>query len=430
MGELGWADDREVERARKAALDLDPEEPRRGMGMHFLDWVAAQVEARFEERAERGRGFVVETTLDPLLQAYAEDAVRRQLVEIRRSRSDLRGRKPRAALVALDAGTGEVLAYVGGDPADRSDRFDRARKARRQPGSTVKPLLLLEAFQACGEQRTLNPSTRVVDEPLRIDLPSGPWEPGNPGNRYRGVVDLREALRLSLNVPFVRVSRWCGEEATAGRMRRAGLSLPDDPPPSYALGAIETTPLELAGAYTVFASRGRAARPFGVRRIEKPSGNRIARLKPQRTFVVHSATAFLIHDLMRDAVETGTGARAAIEGLNVAGKTGSTRDAWFVGDASGIVTVAWVGLDEGDLGLSGGRAAAPLWRRFMARAVEARARREVERPRDVVTRRVDPESGLLLSGRSRKGREEIFNRRALPRKDRWLRPDRPEPVVR
>jgi len=258
-------------------------------------------------------------------------------------------------------------------------------------------LLLLEAFQACGEQRPLNPATRVADEPLRIDLPSGPWEPGNAGNRYRGVVDLRESLRLSLNVPFVRVSRWCGEEPTAERMRRAGLSLPDNPPPSYALGAVETTPLELAGAYTVFASRGRAAKPFGIHRIEKPSGNRIARFQPKRTFVVDPATAYLIRDLMRDAVESGTGARAAIEGVDVAGKTGSTRDAWFVGDAAGIVAVAWVGLDEGDLGQAGGRVAAPMWKRFMARAAAARAPREVERPRNVVTRVVDPESGLLLS---------------------------------
>jgi penicillin-binding protein 1A len=145
--------------------------------------------------------------------------------------------------------------------------------------------------------------------------------------------------------------------------------------------------------------------------------------------VVRASSAYLIRDLLQDAVERGTGRRAAIDGLAVAGKTGTTRDAWFVGEAAGIVTVAWIGLDHADLELGGGRAAAPLWRRFMERAAGARAPREVERPGDVVVRRVDPETGLLLGKRSGRGREELFRRQALPRRDRWLLRDRPEQVV-
>jgi penicillin-binding protein 1B len=431
MAELGWAGVREVAEARNADVRVRPSPPRVPAAVHFLDWVGHQVEEAFPARVEKGRGIVVETTLDPRLQRFAEQAVEQQLAEMRRSDHSLRGRELAAALVALDAATGEVLAYVGGDPANVADRFDRVRRARRQPGSSVKPLLLLEAFEDCGDRSPLNPASRVADEPLRIDLPSGPWEPGSFDGRFRGVVDLRESLRLSLNVPFVRVARWCGFETTAERMRIAGLDLPVEPPPSFSLGALETTPLDLAGAYTVFATRGKAARPLGIRRIEKPGGKRLAAYKPRRRKVVRSSTAYIVHDLLRDAVERGTGRRAAIEGLVVAGKTGTSNDAWFAGDAGGIVAVAWVGLDRGSpAGLGGGRHAAPLWRRFMARAARARPLREVERPGDVVVRRVDPETGLLLSKRSRKGREELFRRRALPRKDRWLRRDRPEPVVR
>jgi penicillin-binding protein 1B len=431
MEELGWAGPDQIAEARRDEPAPRLSSPRRPPAPWFLDWIAAQVERHWAERLERGRGFVVETTLDPLLQSLAERAVEKQLDRLRRANPSLGGRKLSAVLVALDGRTGETLAYVGGDPADGDDRYDRARRARRQPGSSIKPLLLLEAFQDCGERRPLSPATRVADEPLRIDLPSGPWEPENYDGRYSGVVDLRTALRRSLNVPFVRVSRWCGEQATARRMRRAGLALPDDPPPSFALGAVETTPLELAGAYTVFASPGRASRPLSVRRVERPSGRTLEEFEPRRKMVVHSATAYLVRDLMRDAVERGTGTRAAIDGVDVAGKTGTARDAWFAGDAGGIVAVAWVGAEDGKpLGLGGSRAAAPLWKAFMQPALSARPRSGVERPRDIVERRVDPKTGLLLPRHSRKGQEELFRRQALPRKDHWLKRDPPEPVLR
>ena len=431
MEELGWAGPDEVAAARRSGLGLRLSPPLRPAAPHFLDWVASEVEARWSERLERGRGFVVETTLDPLLQSLAEKAVAGHLRDLRRAHPKLRDRALSAVLVALDGRTGETLAYVGGDPADGDDRFDRARRARRQPGSSVKPLLLLEAFEDCGERDPLNPATRVADEPLRVDLPSGPWEPENSDGRYDGVVDLRTALRRSLNVPFVRVARWCGEKRSARRMRDAGLTLPDDPPLSFALGAVETTPLELAGAYTVFASPGRASRPLAVRRVERPTGRSMEEFEPHRKTVVHPAAAYLVRDLMRDAVEQGTGVRAEIDGVEVAGKTGTSRDAWFAGDAGGIVAVAWVGRDDAEpLGLGGARAAAPLWKAFMEPALSARPPAGVKRPRDVVERRVDPRTGLLLSERSREGRQELFRLQALPRKDRWLRRDPPEPVVR
>jgi penicillin-binding protein 1A len=117
--------------------------------------------------------------------------------------------------------------------------------------------------------------------------------------------------------------------------------------------------------------------------------------------------------------------------VEVAGKTGTSRDAWFAGEAGGLVVVAWVGIDDAEpLGLGGGQAAAPLWKAFVEPALSAWPTTVVERPRDLVERRVDPDTGLLLPDRSRKGRNELFRRQALPRKDRWLLRDRPEPVVR
>ena len=110
----------------------------------------------------------------------------------------------------LDGLNGDVLAHVGGDPADATDAFDRVRSARRQPGSALKPFVLLEGLSDCGRRSSLNLATRVSDSPLTLDLVSGPWSPRNPDGRNREVVDLRGALVASLNVPFVRVGRWCG----------------------------------------------------------------------------------------------------------------------------------------------------------------------------------------------------------------------------
>jgi penicillin-binding protein 1A len=137
---------------------------------------------------------------------------------------------------------------------------------------------------------------------------------------------------------------------------------------------------------------------------------------------------------MRDAVEKGTGQAAAIEGLEVAGKTGSSsslRDAWFAGDAGDIVTAVWVGLDQkGSLGMTAGRAAAPLWKLFMEPATAGRSERKVVRPGDIVVQRIDPRTGLRLSSNSRKGREELFRRSVQPRKKRLLRRDGPAGVIR
>jgi len=274
----------------------------------------------------------------------------------------------------------------------------------------------------------------VADEPLHVSLPSGDWSPSNYDGRFLGTIDVRTALAQSRNVPFVRIARWCGLKKTAGLLERAGLSLPDEPPPSFALGAVEVSPLELASAYTVLATPGRRVAPLPVWRIEKPEGNGIARLKPRRRRVVHASTAFLVHDLLIDAVERGTARIAALDGVRVAAKTGSSselRDAWLVGHAGSLVTVAWVGLDDGGpLGLSGAAAAGPLWRDFMEVAVPARPARKLELPRGIVERYVDPRTGLLVRSFNVRARKELFRQVAQPARDRFFRSDSPVPVVR
>lgn len=434
MAELGWVSEAEAARERQRGLPrLSISTPEPPLARRFLSWVRAVVRDQAPDRFEAGRGFVVQTAIDPLAQAAAERAVAGGLDRLRRQRPALAGRPLSAALVALDGRTGAVLAYVGGDPRDRADDFDRGRLARRQTGSSVKPLVLLEAFDDCGAREPVSPASRVRDEPVTLELPSGPWTPANLGRRSRGVVDVRDALVASLNVPFVRIARWCGFEEVAATFRGAGLAIPDDPPPSFVLGAVETSPVELAGAFTAFSTLGVAVGPLPVLSLSRPGGTAIERLSTRGVRVAEPAAAFLVRDLMADAVRRGTGRPAAIPDLEAWGKTGSSseyRDAWFVGGAGSVVTAVWVGIDDGSpLGVPGSEAAAPVWQAFMAAAAPARPPLDRPTPGDVVVRWVEDATGRLVEHRRRGAHSELFDRDHLPPSRRLLRPDPPLPVI-
>jgi penicillin-binding protein 1B len=433
LAQEGWADVREIAEAKASPIRLRRKAPRRPPARAFLDAVATEVESKAAGRIDSGRGVVVETTLDPLLQQEAQRVVASHLAQLRKKYRKLRNADLSAALVTLDATSGEVLAWVGGDPNDHEDQFDRVRKARRQPGSAIKPFVLFEAFDRCGSKDPLTAATRISDRSLTIELDNDSWTPDNFDRRHHGIVSIREATRRSYNVPFVRIARHCGYSAVATRFQRAGLELPDELPPSFVLGALEATPLQMVAGYTALFNRGRAFEPLSVRRIEKPGGSKISANDSDTRRVASAETAYLVWDLLRDAVANGTGGNASIAGFDVVGKTGtsnSLRDAWFVGGAGGVVTAVWVGRDGGgSLGLTGSQAAAPLWREFMRAAVPARPAHIVTRPDSIVTRRVDSRSGLLLGERARRGRDEIFRRDALPPRNRVWRRDRATAVI-
>jgi penicillin-binding protein 1B len=432
LAELQWIDAATIERARSTAVRARTSPPERNVPAHFLTLASLEVEDEVPKRIEKDRGVVVETTLDPYLQALAEGVVTDRLGGLRRNHRRLRSAQLSAALVALDAHTGEILAYVGGDPA-HPDGFDRARRAKRQPGSAVKPFVLLEAFSECGDHLPLYPASRVADRPLTLKLPSGNWSPENYDREFRGVVTARQALADSRNVPMVRIAKWCGFDSTARTFESAGIDLPADPPPSFVLGSVEVTPLEMASAYTIMAGEGRAARPFGVERIEKPEGRRLGRTKPKRRRVVSAETAWLVQNVMRTAARDGTATVAGIEGLTVAAKTGTSselRDAWFAGHADSVVTVVWVGLDDGEpLGLTGAAAAGPIWKKFMEGAAKARPPLAHDAPKGIIEAYIDTKTGLLVRERNKNAREEVFRRGATPRRDRFWRIDNAVPVI-
>ncbi|ANM31456.1 hypothetical protein ABI59_20595 [Acidobacteria bacterium Mor1] len=430
MGELGWASAAEVEKARNSAIRLKRSDPQPHGAEHFVQRIAFEVGEAARRRLEKGRGVVVETTLDPELQRLAEAAVSRRLAALRKGSRRLRNGKLAAALVAMDVESGALLAYVSGDPAVRGG-FDRLRRAQRQPGSTVKPFLLLEAFDKCGDEKALNPGTRLLDGPIKIDIPGATWRPENYDREYRGPVTVRRALAGSINTPFVRLARHCGFEESAATLRKAGLAVPPETPPSFTLGAIEVSPLQLAEAFTVFATPGYTVESRSWSRIERPAGGSIARDRPDRRRVARPAVAYIVRDLLRHAAEEGTARAAEVKGLNIAAKTGTSsekRDAWLAGHVGSMVVVAWVGMDDGEpLGLTGAQAAAPMWKSFVADAARARPSRPVERRRGVVRKFLDEESGLLV--KAGEGEPVLFRRGKTPERKRLWRRRSDDPVI-
>ncbi|MCP4205156.1 MAG: hypothetical protein GY769_24870 [bacterium] len=421
LHELEWLSTRDIDRARRAGLPkLRPTRFEATLLPTTLAWIREDLGTIAPRRAKDERGVVVQTTLDAHLQALARGSVRGELERLERRFSGLRREGLGVALVALDGTNGDVLAVVGADPRTRDD-FDRARSARRQPGSSVKPLVLLEALESCGVRDPLYTSRRIADRPLTIELPGGPWSPANPTGRYRGTVDLRTALVDSLNVPLVRIARWCGFEATAERFRAVGLDVPSQPPPSFALGSVEVTPVELASAFTTFVTPGRRQEARLIERALTPSGRGIGRAKSRSKRVVRPSTAYLVRDLLREAGAKSLGARA-FEGLEVIGKTGTSserRDAWFAGSVGSMVVVVWVGYDDGgSLGLSGAQAAVPIWRAFAERAAPTLRPFQVPRPRAIVERWIDPRTGLRVRSPRGGARREIFRDGDEPRRKR------------
>jgi penicillin-binding protein 1A len=313
---------------------------------------------------------------------------------------------PQAALVAIDPTSGAVVALVGGYEV-RPLGFDRATTAQRQAGSAFKPFVYMEAIRS----RRYTPAT-VLDDSPEIQ---GDWKPKNAhGEELAGAVSMREALARSLNLPAVKLIGDVGPERVADLAARLGISSELDAVPSLALGTSAVTPVELAGAYAVFAAAGVRHRPWLVRRVVEPDGRELPLVGRTGSQVLSAEDAYLMTSLLTSVVRTGTGAKARALGRPVAGKTGTTddaRDAWFVGYTPDLVSTAWVGFDDmRPLGRReyGGRAALPIWLDFMKRAHAGKPKRDFARPEGIVTAMIDPSTGLLAYEGMEDGLEEVF----------------------
>jgi len=313
---------------------------------------------------------------------------------------------PQGAVIVIDPRSRDVLAMAGGYEATHG--FDRATQASRQPGSTFKPLVYAVGIRS----QMFTPSTVMIDAPAVYDQ----WMPQNYEQwRHEGPVPLRTALARSINVVAVRAMEEVGPSEVVRFAHQLGIESELDESLSLALGSSEVRPIEMVNAYATFAAGGRWRAPRFIDRVVGPDGEEIPLpAEQQPRDVMTPAEAYVVTHMMQSVVTEGTGRRARSLGRPAAGKTGTSneaRDAWFVGYTANVVAGVWVGFDDNrPLGRreGGSRSALPIWIDVIEAAEGDGRVLDFARPSGVVTRLIDPETGLLAYEGMPGSREDVF----------------------
>ncbi len=436
MERQGMISRAEGEAARAKPIVLRP--LREGGGAiqapHFVVFIRELLERSYSADTLYREGLQIKTTVDLRLQRVAEKAARQHIDEIRARHAS------NAALVAIQPGTGEILAMVGSVDFDDERIAGQVNVAMRprQPGSTLKPFTYLTAFQT----KNWSPATMLMDVPTTF---GGTYTPLNFDNKFRGPVSVRRALGSSLNIPAVYALEQVGLDQMVGTARRMGISGLRDPQRyglSVTLGGDEVTLLDLVYAYTPLANGGQQA---GVPLSAQPPQNAAQRqVDPAaileirdnagRTLYQHRAApprevaspglAYLITDILADddARAETFGRNSALKlGRPAAVKTGTTddyRDSWVVGYTPDLVAGVWVGNSDGSAmrDIGGASGAGKIWNAFMEEALAGVAPRPFPRPGDVVEQEVCALSGLLPTPECTERKTELFTQANLPTK--------------
>jgi penicillin-binding protein 1A len=438
MARAGFIAGAEASDAAGQPVTLAPPPARYGtLAPWYTERARREIETAMSEDYRRG-GLEIETAAQPVLAMAAERAARAWTTRMgHRERDD--DALPEVGALVWDHGTGYMEVTIGGRDFERS-RFDRATQACRQPGSAFKPIV----YAAAIEQNAITPGTPLRDAPIAVyDLESEQYWKPRSSRTFRGVALAQDALAASLNPPAVDVLDRVGFSPVVDLARRLGVTTTLDQVRPLALGASCVVPLELGGAFAVFARQGTRVDPVFVVRVRRgdevllerasprdptlPASRRLDRLTavlaapgrdlrlpeaPARAVTgdltgaraLDAASAFLISDMLTDVVRRGTGTDARRLGRPAAGKTGTTNgntDAWFVGYTGRVLAVVWVGHDDPSKPLGvrqdGSHAALPLWMDLVRLAEDRRPSRPVsgQPPPGLERVRVDQETGLL-----------------------------------
>ncbi len=385
MAETGFITREQERQAAQAPLTLAHREGGGSDAPYFVDLVKDELLSKFSERDLLSQSYRIYTTLDLDLQAAATESVRTGMKEVDEVLAKRRGRRkeaappdpnqPQVALIALDPHTGAVRALVGG--RDYGESQLNHVLARRQPGSIFKPFVYAAALDTAVNPLSpgappLTTATVLSDEPTTFEYEGKTYEPRNYKQEYHGDVTLRQALAYSLNNATVRLAEMVGYERIRQLAIRAGINHDLLATPALALGAYVATPMEMAGAYTVFANKGKYESPWLIQAVKDSTGRVLYQSPVTERQVLDPRVDYLMVNLMQSVIDHGTafGVRARGFSAPAAGKTGTSHDGWFAGFTSNLLAVVWIGYDDDrELGLSGSASALPIWTDFMKRAV-------------------------------------------------------------
>jgi penicillin-binding protein 1A len=372
--ELGWATPAEVKAAKAQKINI------RKQGISYeasrVPYVSQAVTAELEEKFGRDvvlqGGLRVQTTIDLKMQRIAEEVA----AEGHQDLVDRGAYADQLALVAVDPRTGFVKALVGGVGDFDKNQYNRAVLARRQLGSSFKPFVYYAAF-ATGNY---TPDSTINDSPMSIPDGDEPYVPRNYDNTFSGPISIRQAIAFSRNIPAIKLGLEVGDENIVAICRKLGINSPMKPVVSLPLGAADLTPIEVAGAYAVFASGGYKSKTTLIARVTDRNGNIVLDNTPKPELILDPIAVSYLTEVLRGVITNGTGGEAQLsDGRPVAGKTGTTsdyRDAWFVGYVPQLSVAIWIGNDDYSAmanGVTGGVYVAPIWRKFMERALAGQA---------------------------------------------------------
>jgi penicillin-binding protein 1A len=322
-----------------------------------------------------------------------------------------------AALISIEAGTGLVKAMIGG--RDFSDsQFNRAIQSKRQPGSSIKPIIYAAALD-----KGYTPASMIVDEPIVFmdDTGKETWRPRNYDNTFNGPTLFRRALARSMNTVTIRILKDIGLDYFTNYARNLGIVSPLANDLTIALGSSEVSLVELVSAYSVFNNLGELIEPVFITRIADKYGNILEDNTPVRKQVIDRSTAYIMTSLLQSVIQGGTASRVRKINRPAAGKTGTTNDqndAWFVGYTPQLTTGVWVGNDIKiplGQGETGAKAASPIWLGFMQRALKDKPAMPFVVPEGVVYAQIDADTGCRPSSSTDHIITECFKQGTGPR---------------
>ncbi|MXW15991.1 MAG: PBP1A family penicillin-binding protein [Gemmatimonadetes bacterium] len=432
MAQEGYLTDEEAVRWKQEPVPLERARSVTVQAPYFVEWVRKILDDRFGNKLYTA-GLKVYTTLDLDMQEAAREAMEAGWARIEERAGfehatfqEFSEEKDtfniteipyvQGMFIAADPQTGHVRAMIGGRDYVHS-KFNRATDARRQAGSSFKPLVYAAALES-----GIPASEIIVDGPVVVEQADGTlWKPSNFDEDFKGPITIRRGLRESVNMVAIKLGMMVGLESVAQISRHLGIRTEVEPYESSAIGAAEVIPLQMLEAYSTFATLGTRVRPFPILKVENVDGDVLWEPRPETTSVLDSLVARLTVSLLEDVVAQGTGYTGIrlLAGLPTevpaAGKTGTTnegRDVWFFGFTPNLTAAVWFGMDMPEPiapRATGGGLASPVWGEFMRRVYFGDGDEGEDSfplltipepwpiPDGLITRRVDSSTGLVAS---------------------------------